>query len=123
MMASLMTILAVAIRADTDQALKAWYASNNHQYFQDELPTDVVITHNLHDDRFQAVTFYENDYYHIVFNPKYNQSGKVERMNLLHESCHILIAVEKTEEFETHGKRWQACMHRLADQGAFEDLW
>lgn len=107
---------------DREQDLRAWYSGFNHTYFQDELPP-AVITENLADDTKMAETFYEAGSYRVAINPKYNLSTKTERINLLHESCHILIFVEHDEEFDDHGPHWQACMHHLADQNAFDNLW
>jgi hypothetical protein len=112
------------IKADEDRHLDAWYATYNHMYFQDRLPKTTVITRNLTDDRFMAQTFYENNFYHIAINPRYNESRKTEKLNLLHESCHIEVFIDKEEdEFDDHGEHWQRCMHRLADEKAFENLW
>jgi len=117
------TLFAKPIRSD-DRHLDVWYAAYNHEYFQDSLPKTTVITRNLADDRFMAQTFYENGYYHIAINPRYNESGKTEKLNLLHESCHLYIFVtHEDDEYDDHGPKWQACMHRLADENAFEQLW
>lgn len=117
-----MILIAATANAAPDN-LDAWYAGFNHQYFQDELPKTVVITKTLDDDRFMALTFYENGRYHIALNPRYNISTKVERMNILHESCHIRMFVEGEEEFDDHGPKWQSCMLELAEKGAFASLW
>lgn len=106
-----------------DRHLDEWYASFNHSYFQDELPKMVVITRNLADDRFMAITDYDNGYFHIGINPKFNLSTKTERINLIHEMCHVQGFVEHDDEFDQHGMKWQACMHRVADQNGFNDLW
>jgi hypothetical protein len=122
-MAVLIIMAMISFTNAAPDSLDSWFAGYNHAYFQDELPKTTVITKDLTDDRFMALTFYENGAYHIALNPKYNFSTKIERENLLHESCHILIFIEHEEEFDDHGPKWQHCMHRLADQGAFEDLW
>ena len=120
----LVAVLFAAPVAHTEQRdLDQWYRGYDHKYFQDELPQDVIISRTLADDRFMAITFYDSGHYHIELNPKYNISTKSERINLLHESCHVEMFVEKEDEFDDHGPHWQACMHRLSNQGAFEDLW
>ncbi len=106
-----------------DRHLDEWYTAYNHMYFQDELPKTVVITRNLQDDRFMAITDYSDGLYHIGINPRYNLSTKTERINLLHEQCHILGFVEHDDEFDQHGPKWQACMLRIAKSGGFNDLW
>lgn len=124
MAACLTSIPTTTSATNDDRHLDTWYATYNHEYFQDELPKTVVITRNLTDDRFMAQTFYENNFYHISINPRFNESRKIEKFNLLHESCHIYIFINHEEdEFDDHGSHWQKCMHKLADQGAFELLW
>lgn len=102
--------------------LGAWYQGYNYKYFQDELPA-AIITRNLHDDRFMALTEYHDNYYHIEFNPKYNLSPRQERETLLHEMCHIEVLASNDTEFDDHGIKWQTCMKDLAKKGAFDDLW
>jgi hypothetical protein len=117
-------ILPVTISGQT-RDLDQWYAGYNHKYFQDELPKNTEITTTLNDDRFMALTLFSHDHFHIDINLKYNISTKTQRINLLHESCHILVFVEHDDdpEFDDHGPHWQRCMHSLADQNAFNDLW
>lgn len=103
--------------------LDPWYRGFNEKYFGSELPQTVVISHNLYDGRFQALTEYANGYYHIEFNPKYNQAGRTELFTLLHEMCHIRQLSSNENDFDDHGPKWQSCMHELANKGAFEDLW
>jgi predicted SprT family Zn-dependent metalloprotease len=105
--------------------LNPWYNGYNEKYFNNELPKDVLITHDLHDDRFVADTEqYKTGFYHIAFNPKFNLSGREELLTLLHESCHIrLMSSGQGDELDQHGARWQDCMLTLAKQGAFADLW
>ena len=93
-------------------------------YFRDALPANVVITRNLTDDTKMAKTEMAGGYYHIAFNPRFNQSSKTERLNLLHEMCHVYVEVGGYHEFDDHGPIWESCMHvQLADRGAFDDLW
>ena len=116
-------LFAKPIRSD-DRHLDTWYATYNHEYFQDELPKNVVITRNLTDDSFSAFTFYTDNWFHIAINPRLNIDPGAEKMTLLHESCHIYIAVtHEDNEPNNHGPKWQACMHRLANENAFESLW
>jgi len=103
--------------------LDAWYAGYNEKYWGGELPNDVVITRNLHDDRFMAITVPTGRSYEIDLNMKYLPSPKEEKETLLHETCHIQIFVEDTPEINDHGPKWQACMHRITKEGAMEDLW
>lgn len=118
-------LVAASVSANTAEPenLYAWYASYNHSYFNDELPSTVIITRNLKDPRFMALTEYADGYYHIEFNTKYSPSSKQERITLLHEQCHIRLAIEGIGDFGDHGIAWQHCMHDLSKQGAFELLW
>jgi galactose-1-phosphate uridylyltransferase len=104
--------------------LDTWYASNNERYFNNELPKNVLITHDLKDDNFEAVTEHGSyGWFHISFNPTYNRSVNQEKFTLLHEMCHVQQLTSDEEEFDQHGKKWQACMHRIADAKGFDDLW
>ena len=111
--------------------LDAWYRGYNEVYFQNELPNTVYITHDLTDDRYMAVTDrLPLGVYHINFNVKYGYTpipggiSVIELRNLLHESCHVQVFIEeKEDEFDDHGPKWQSCMHRLANMGAFNALW
>lgn len=103
--------------------LSSWYQGYNDKYFQGELPVNTVVSFDLRDDRFMALTEHSGSYFRIDFNPKYNNSPKVARMTLLHEMCHIRQFVESEREFDDHGIKWQTCMMNLAKQGAMSDLW
>jgi len=104
--------------------LEVWYQGYNVALFDHELPDKIVIDHELHDDRFMAVTdMYADGTFRISFNSKFEPSPKQGRETLLHEQCHIQLIVEGETELDVHGKKWQSCMHRLANKGAFEDLW
>lgn len=111
----LLTFLPVQDRLDP------WYRGFNQKYFQDRLPA-AIITHDLKDDRYMAITEIVGQTYHIAFNPRYNQSPVQERENLLHEMCHVEVYTEG-DEFDAHGMKWQHCMHRLADEKALENVW
>jgi len=110
---------------DKRDRLNPWYDGYNEKYFNNELPKNVLISHNLHDDRFSALTEqYESGFYHIEFNEKFNLSRREELFTLLHESCHIRnMSSSQGDEFDQHGVRWQQCMLSLANRGAFSDLW
>lgn len=116
---------------DTDK-LNAWYNGYNEKYFQKELPEagsvsppDVVITFNLHDADKAGITIFgaQDGFIHMGLNPDFLKGTKTLRLTMLHEQCHIRMFVENAHEFDQHGPKWQACMHHLADEGAFEDLW
>jgi len=117
-------LLALALLVSSADILDPWYRGYNEKYFNNSLPQNVIISHNLHDDRFMAYTEHTADgWYHIEFNPKYEASTKQERFTLFHEQCHLEQMISGEVEFDDHGPKWQGCMHRLANEGAFEDLW
>ncbi len=117
--------------ADADSDLQAWYNGYNQKYFQHELPEagsfsppDVIIDFRLNDPDKMGVTVFGSvdGYIHMSFNPAFIKSTKTLRLTMLHEMCHIEGFVEDVHELD-HGPKWQGCMHRLANQGAFEELW
>ena len=115
-------LLTSVVQAQPDR-LDAWYRGYNEKYFNNELPKEITITHDLRDNRFQAWTQRLGDSFHVAFNPLYNLASGTERLTLLHELCHIRNFVESETEFDDHGPKWQSCMHDLAHKGAFDELW
>jgi hypothetical protein len=117
---------------DTDVHLDAWYNSYNHQYFNGELPEagtlsppDVIIDFHLSDPKKLGITIFgeADGYIRMSFNPDYIKSQNTLKMTMLHEQCHIELFVEDIHTLDDHGPEWQACMLRLAEKGAFHDLW
>lgn len=99
------------------QALKVWYLDFNEQYFMGVLPRNAVVEYgNAHGA--MATTFKVGGVFHIVLEKKYTLANKVAHEVLLHESCHVISWSEKEE----HSRRWHDCIHRLEEQGAFENL-
>jgi hypothetical protein len=118
--------------ADVDMDLTAWYNGYNQMYFNNELPKagtlsppDVIIDFHLRDPKKMGVTIFgeADGYIRMSFNPDYIKSEKTLRLTLLHEQCHIELFVEDVHTLDDHGPEWQACMLRLAEKGAFHDLW
>lgn len=118
--------------ADVDTDLRAWYNSYNTVYFQKELPEagnfsppDVIIDFHLHDPKKMGITVFgaADGYIHMGFNPDYIKSENTLKMVLLHEMCHVQMFVEEVHTLNDHGPEWQGCMHRLVNQGAFDNLW
>ena len=58
----------------------------------------------------------------IFINSYYDRNPREAEFTEFHEMCHEAIAL-RGNEFEEHGPAWQGCMHRLANAGAFENLW
>ena len=51
-----------------------------------------------------------------------NPARATARLTLLHEMCHVENRVEH-RYFAAHGADFQACMLRLAKNGAFTEVW
>lgn len=115
--------LAPEIRSDAPDWLEPWYQGYNVLYFNQSLPTDVVITHELEDDHFMGISYRAGGRYWIEMNLKYEPSPKQSKLILLHEMCHVDLWVEGEDEPDDHGPKWQHCMHGLANMRAFESLW
>jgi SprT-like family protein len=116
---------AKALAPAVPDPLEVWYQGYNVALFNHELPDRIQIDQNFHDDRYMAATDYQEhaQIYVIRINPKYNPSPKQARENLLHEMCHMRQLVSGEVEFDDHGKKWQSCMHGIANKNGFEDLW
>ena len=128
LLVSMMFILSLLfvkpIQSDAPDWLEPWYLGYNVKYFNNELPTTkIFIDHELKDDATMAVTHFIGEIIYIRFNRRYEPDGNQARETLLHEMCHIRLKVDSDFELDNHGQKWQACMHKLANQGAFEDLW
>lgn len=107
--------------ADSDRIdLKIWYESYNEDYFLSALPKDTVLNYgNIWPN--MGLTTHENGAYRISIDADSNKAVRVAQMTLLHEMCHV--AQWGHEDMNPHGPKFQACMHRLADEGAFDQLW
>jgi len=88
------------------------------------LPKDVILRYgpavDVQGRSNMAITRMHDGRFITEFNPKYNQADTHLKMNMLHEQCHIATW---GQEFDDHGPKFQACMLRLANQGAFNSLW
>jgi hypothetical protein len=96
------------------------YANFNGWWFEGKLPKDVTVTWGSAEG-YMAITKGDDDRaLSIEINPKYGVSEKQIAALEFHEMCHVAIW---NEDSRSHGKKWQACMLRLAEQGAFENVW
>jgi hypothetical protein len=102
-----------------------WFSYYNQLYFNDELPHDVKFSFDLTGDEVMAQTvFLRNGRIKINFNLKYNVTEKQAVEKLLHENCHIENFIKHEEDpNDAHGVAWERCMHRLASQGALDNIW
>jgi len=104
--------------------LKDWYDQYNLKYFANKLPKNTIVkwgNPGLEPDgrKSYAVTIENDGYFEIIINPELNLGEQTAKMVLLHEMAHISTWAKDL----SHGLVWQKEMHRLADEGAFEDLW
>lgn len=106
--------------SDLNEHLIYQFGVYNNAYFQDKLPTDVVIDFSETRDLYVSVTDRLPDgRYRIAFNKRYVRAMSVADVILLHEACHIPTYDYKDPVDGYHGKEWRACMTNLEIQGAF----
>ena len=107
------------------KVLQSEYKETNKQYFNNKLPPVkiVFIKHLLASDKepSMASTWCNPQGLNcdIEIDPDKNKINRVMMMTLYHETCHIFLWVKQAD----HGPKFQSCMLRLAEQGAFEDYW
>jgi SprT-like family len=96
------------------------YEEINDSYFDGKLPQDVIV-HLSNLGPTMGMTTPVGPSFRIDLDLRWLPSPKEQEETLLHEVCHVSVGVGK--EFDGHGPKWQACMHRLSALGAFEQLW
>lgn len=103
------------------------YNAYNDVYFNGNLPRNIVVDwdpmlipqHNMGltecpDDKVAS------DGCKITLSPDQQRWSRVWMMTLLHEECHVATW---GKEKDAHGKQFHQCMRRLANEGAFDELW
>lgn len=110
---------------NAQQDLQYMYEVYNEEYFDNKLPKDtkVIYTTPIPDAMAQGETFKIGDSYVIWIDAHYDNSMGVASETELHEMCHVKLPWDIPDGIDGHGPKFQACMHNLADQGAFEGLW
>ena len=112
-------LLPFSLNAEKPLNLQTIYAQFNSDYFWNSLPSDTTVAYGLNDPAKMAATTKLAGKYWIRLNYDYTKAPKVAEETILHEQCHIAT----WNEFDPHGRRWQMCMTRLAEAGAFKELW
>jgi hypothetical protein len=117
-----------AVPIMTQTELQAWYKSYNNLYFNNHLPRNINIEWvDLHSKlrmgETQCTQTLKLDGPSelscvIRLDPVYNLAFPVAKATLLHEMCHV----KTYDEFDDHGRRWQACMQELWMDKAFDGL-
>lgn len=105
----------------TQADLQLEYTGMNDVYFDGKLPRDTQIEY-LPDGRTDIGRTFINDKggFTIFINAYYDRSRREALFTEYHESCHIATW---RKDFDPHGPAFQLCMRRLAEAGAFKDLW
>ena len=110
-----------SVDAPMCKGLKCWYKDYNEKYFSNHLPENTDVGYGpCPIANVQACDWNEPGHFVIRLIPKYNLAPDTAHFTLLHEMCHLDTF---NSEIEDHGPMWQACMHRLANLGAFDNLW
>ena len=120
-------LLAMAVAAQTtgrSPELTQFYNDTNVKYFGARLPSGLVMLDKSINPPDLGVTVPcgEHCYTITVFSywvPDTNE----QRMVVLHEMCHVDLEETNTVELDMHGPAFQACMRKLAAEGAFDKLW
>lgn len=98
--------------------LRAWFKTYNRDYFFGHLPEVRFEWVNLHYKLRMAETDCNFEPCIIRMDPTYNEAFPVAKATMLHEMCHV----ESWTELDQHGIKWQACMHKIWLEGAFDGL-
>jgi len=114
-------LLLAALAFRTDAWLASQYAEYNQAYFQDSLPKSAKVRWGHMNDFMGHVDVFGPQVY-ILIDRGTNTAPRVAKGTLLHEMCHVERHV-KGENPASHGDEFQACMLRLAQAGAFKEIW
>jgi hypothetical protein len=101
----------------SDPQLKRWWCKYNALYFEGKLPADTFVFWETVASGY--ADFDVVDGKHIIrINPGFAGWTTVAKMALLHEITHQAL-----HPYSKHGRKFHAEMLRLAQAGAFNDLW
>jgi hypothetical protein len=109
--------------------LRLWFDATNEEYFGNKIPknTQIVVMEIPPDDdgtyTIGQLVPLGNHQYEIDLDPRFNLNWNTEALTVDHEMCHEFLNEYSTDGDPNHGSRFQACMQRLADRGAFAELW
>jgi hypothetical protein len=108
----------------TNAQAEQYYSAYNDTYFGGVLPAaEVRFVHNLSSDGSEDMGLTEGPPFIIYLSDKYQDNMRITLMTELHEECHVAVSVSGKSELDAHGPLFQHCMTRLAEEGAFRDLW
>jgi hypothetical protein len=112
-----------------DNDLQKMFDVYNDSYFNGKLPATPVYWADIPkdgDDYILGNTYEEltAKTYTIYIDRKSNVASITWMLTELHEMCHVATMQAELDAGETeHGPRFQKCMQRLAENGAFDNLW
>lgn len=100
--------------------LKEIYNQYNLKYFRNWLPANTLVVWGEPGEKRMGLTR-KDEYgrFEIVISRRYNVAESTTDLTVLHEMVHV----ESWDKTLEHGPAFQKEMHRLADEGAMEDLW
>jgi len=100
----------------SDRQLNRWRGTYNRLYFDSNLPDAIVYWESVSS---AYATHQVVEGQHVIrINPALAGWHSVARFALLHEQVHQRLYPD-----QRHGKRFNAEMLRLAEAGAFDELW
>ena len=100
----------------SDPQLKRWYQKYNRLYFGGTLP-DAFVWYEVPAGAYADCQLVDG-VWRVRINPSLAGWPSIARWSLLHEQVHIMLWPNRN-----HGRKFQAEMLRLAEAGAFKDLW
>lgn len=98
--------------------LKRLYAKYNRLYFDGELPTHTKVWWEPTSSAYADVILGDDGVWKLRVNPSISGWLSIYKWALLHEMAHI-----KLHPYQKHGRKFDAEMMRLAQMGAFKDVW
>lgn len=103
----------------TDKELAGWYATYNSRYFSGHLPKDTKVRWAFLEGRYGETANPQDNFFVIRLDIPKNREAIMAKQTLLHEMCHVATY---GKELDFHGPLWQAEIHRLMMEGAWDDL-
>jgi hypothetical protein len=109
----------------SDPALRRAYLKFNDTWFAGKLPPNVVVFWEPANGNLAETFEFETlestggePELGIRIDPTLRFAARLWKFTLLHEMCHV-----KTYSYLGHGKKFKKEMLRLANAGAFDNLW
>jgi hypothetical protein len=100
-----------------DRQLVRWYAKYNRLYFGGNLPENILIWYEVPAGAYGDCQIVDG-VWRIRINPSLAGWPAIAKWTLIHEQAHI-----KLHPYVQHGKKFHTEMLRLAEAGAFHDVW